>query len=319
MQEMEPTDELAFDEGALPCEVAAEPLARGGKKRSILSSPSFSMSMLNGSCDELTQCNDGIRSDSSGGVICDRAVVVESKSEVAEGALFLDVGDGIHESSTGEFAEICRSFDSRSLTYRFLKRLFDIVFSAVVIAIGLVPGALLSVFVALDTKGSPIYSQERIGRLGRPFRIYKFRTMVADSDDVEKYLNPDQLEQWRLEHKVDNDPRITSLGQKLRRTSLDEVPQFLNVFAGQMSVVGPRPVVANELNALKPEDRIEMLSVTSGVTGWWQVTARNDATWENGERQRLELHYVRNASVAMDIQVFARTFSVMFGKKKTGR
>lgn len=128
-----------------------------------------------------------------------------------------------------EFAEECRKRDSRSLPYRIGKRLFDIVFSLIVVVVGFIPGLVLSIFIAIDTKGTPIYTQERIGRLGRPFRIYKFRSMVADSDDVEKYLNPDQLVQWHREHKVDNDPRITPLGRKLRTASLDEIPQFWNV------------------------------------------------------------------------------------------
>lgn len=206
-----------------------------------------------------------------------------------------------------------------SVAYRACKRVFDIVFSACVLAVGLVPGLVLSAFIARDTGGSPIYSQERVGMGGRGFRIYKFRTMVADSDDVEKHLSLAQLAQWERERKVDDDPRITSIGRMLRNTSLDELPQFLNVLAGQMSVVGPRPIVADELAALPEEEAAEMLSVRPGVTGWWQVTCRNEATWENGRRLALELHYVRNASLRLDTEVIIRTFGVMFGRRKTGR
>lgn len=121
---------------------------------------------------------------------------------------------------------------------------------------GFVPCALLSAAVALDTKGSPIYSQERVGRLGRPFRIYKFRTMVAgaDADDVEKYLTPEQLAEWRRERKIDSDPCITPLGRKLRRLSLDEVPYFLNVLKGDMSVIGPRAVSSEEIEWMAAGD-----------------------------------------------------------------
>ena len=124
---------------------------------------------------------------------------------------------------TGEFVKQCRSLDRRSLPYRFVKRLFDLVFSTCVIAIGLLPGLLLSLAIVADTKASPIYSQVRVGRLGRTFRIYKFRTMVADSDDIRKYLDEKQLVQWHLERKVDDDPRITPLGQKLRQLSVAPV------------------------------------------------------------------------------------------------
>ena len=111
---------------------------------------------------------------------------------------------------TPEFAVMCRELDHRSLGYRFLKRFFDVAFSLCAIIVGFIPGLLLSVAIAIDTKGSPIYSQVRVGKWGKPFRIYKFRTMVADSDNVEKYFTPEQLEVWKRERKVDGDPRIDS-------------------------------------------------------------------------------------------------------------
>ena len=219
---------------------------------------------------------------------------------------------------TKEFAEECRRLDRRPLGYRVAKRAFDVAFSAVIVVVGLVPCALLSAAVALDTKGSPIYSQERVGRLGRPFRIYKFRTMVADADDVEKYLSPEQLAEWRRERKVTGDPRITRLGRVLRKTSLDELPQFLNVLAGQMSVVGPRAVTYDEL-AHYGADAALLLSVPQGVTGAWQAGPRNEATFENGERQEIELGYARHASLGEDARVFDATFGAMFGKRRSGR
>ncbi|WP_195378725.1 sugar transferase [Eggerthella lenta] len=204
------------------------------------------------------------------------------------------------------------------LAYRFAKRAFDIVFSLCATIVGLVPVALLCLSIRLESPGSPIYLQERIGHRGKPLRILKLRTMVTDSDDVEKHLNSDQLEQWRRERKVDGDPRVTKVGRFLRKTSLDELPQFLNVLAGQMSVIGPRPIVEEELAAYG-DAAGELLSVKPGITGWWQVQARNDATYEDGSRQELELFYVRNASLAMDARVFLKTFSIMFGKDRTGR
>lgn len=219
---------------------------------------------------------------------------------------------------TKAFADACRELDSRPLGYKVAKRAFDIVFSAAVVAVGLVPCALLSVAIAVDTKGMPIYSQVRAGRLGRPFRIYKFRSMVADADNVEKYLTPTQLVQWERERKVDDDPRITRLGRILRKTSLDELPQFVNVLTGEMSVIGPRAITYDELGEYG-EDASFLLSVPQGVTGAWQVDARNGATFETGERQAMELEYVRHASVREDMRVFLATFGVMFGNRKTGR
>ena len=134
------------------------------------------------------------------------------------------------------------------LGYRFVKRVFDIAFSLCATIVGLVPIALLCVAIGLESPGSPIYLQKRVGYQGRPLRIFKLRTMVADSDDVEKHLDPKQLERWRRERKVDDDPRVTKVGRFLRRTSLDELPQFLNVLAGQipLRILKTRPEFSEE-------------------------------------------------------------------------
>lgn len=219
---------------------------------------------------------------------------------------------------TDEFAAACRKLDHRSFGYRLVKRAFDIAISGVAIAIGLIPGAILSAVVAADTKGLPIYSQVRVGKDGRPFRLYKFRSMVADADNVEKYLTPEQLEVWQRERKVDDDPRITRLGGIIRKTSLDELPQFINVLFGQISVIGPRAITYDELGEFG-EDAPLLLSVDPGITGAWQCGPRNQATFENGQRQSIELGYARNASLSTDVSIFFKTFGVMFGKNRTGK
>lgn len=238
--------------------------------------------------------------------------------EVSPGEAGAECRECLSRLGTDAFAEQCRSLDRRPPLYRFAKRLFDLVFSACVIVVGFIPGLVLSLAIVADTKGSPIYCQTRVGRLGRSFRIYKFRTMVADSDDVEKYLDAEQLAQWHRERKVDNDPRITPLGRRLRRLSLDEVPNFLNVLKGDMSVIGPRAVSSEEIKWFGP-DAATVLSVPAGITGLWQATQRNDATFEDGERQRIELEYARNAGFAMDARCFVGTFGAMFGRRRSGR
>ncbi len=218
-----------------------------------------------------------------------------------------------------EFAAESRALDTRSLGYRFVKRTFDICFSFCVCAAGLIPGAILCAFIAADTKGAPIYAHERAGRFGRPIHVLKFRSMVADADDVEKYLSLEQIEEWHRERKVKDDPRITKLGRVLRKTSLDELPQFFNVLAGQLSVIGPRAITYEELGNFTHEQQVQVLAVPQGITGAWQSGPRNEATFENGERQCLELDYARSASLGRDFGVFFATFGVMFGKNKTGR
>lgn len=195
--------------------------------------------------------------------------------------------------------------------YRFIKRTFDVVFSGAVCLVGLIPSAIVCAAIAADSPGSPIFRQERVGQGGKRIGIYKFRTMVADAHEhPERYMTPEQLAQWEREQKVDDDPRITRIGRVLRNTSLDEIPQFLNVLRGDLSVIGPRPVTQAETLEFGDE-RDEFLSVRPGITGWWQVTERNDATWENGRRQELELYYVRHASLALDLRVFAKTFKAL--------
>lgn len=197
------------------------------------------------------------------------------------------------------------------LGYRAVKRAFDIVFSGVACVVGLVPEAIACAAICLDSPGAPIFRQERVGLGGRKIYIYKFRSMYSDAHThPERYLDDAQMAQWEREQKVDDDPRVTRVGRFLRRTSLDEVPQFLNVLKGDLSVIGPRPVTEAETYEFGAA-RDEFLSCKPGITGWWQVTERNDATWENGERQLLELFYVRHASLALDARIFIRTFRAM--------
>lgn len=205
-------------------------------------------------------------------------------------------------------------------TYRYhvLKRGFDVVFSACASVACFIPTLIICGLIWLDEPGSPIYKHRRVGRYGVPMNIYKLRSMIVGADDVEKHLTPEQLQQWEAEHKVDNDPRVTKIGKFLRKTSLDELPQFWNVLTGEMSVIGPRPVEPDELTAYD-DSVVEFLSVTPGITGWWQTVSRNDAKYEDGERQSLELFYVRNRSAKIDIKVFFETFRAMFGKNASGR
>lgn len=141
---------------------------------------------------------------------------------------------------TKEFEELSRSLDSRSLGYRFIKRAFDILMSLCVIAVGVILWPItLAVFVviAVQTKGFPIYMQKRVGQYGREIYVPKIRTMVADSENVEKYLNEKQLEEWRKERKVTGDPRVVPAGAFLRKTSLDELTNFVLVLTGSIAAV----------------------------------------------------------------------------------
>ena len=197
-------------------------------------------------------------------------------------------------------------------TYLIAKRALDVGTSLAVIAVGTIPVAITCVAICVESPGKPLFRHERIGRNGKRFGMWKLRSMYADAeDDIKTYLTPTQLAEWENEHKVSDDPRITKIGRVLRKTSLDELPQFLNVLVGDMSVVGPRPIVDEEL-AHYGDGLDEFLSCKPGVTGWWQVQARNDATYADGSRQQLELYYARHASATLDLNIVLRTFSAVF-------
>ena len=187
-----------------------------------------------GCCPERGAAAPGHPKKATGGV---RQAVILSEATVGSEV----------EGSRAAPAESVREYEPLAvegrLGYHFVKRAFDIVFSACATIVGLIPVALLCLVIRLESPGSPIYLQERVGYRGKPLRILKLRTMVADSDDVEKHLSPEQLTQWERERKVDDDPRVTRVGRFLRKTSLDELPQFLNVLAGQipLRIVKTRP------------------------------------------------------------------------------
>ena len=197
-------------------------------------------------------------------------------------------------------------------TYHAVKRAFDLCFSAAVTVVLLVPSAVICAAIVADSPGaSPIFTQKRVGQNGKPLYMYKFRSMYPDAhSNPERYLSPEQMQQWLREQKVDNDPRVTHVGRFLRKTSLDELPQFLNVLKGELSVIGPRPVTEEETYEYGTA-RDLVLSIKPGITGWWQVCARNEATWESGDRQALEVFYARHASLPLDLRIFARTFKAM--------
>ena len=165
----------------------------------------------------------------------------------------------------------------------------------------------LAIAVRLDSSGPALFAHTRIGRNGKHFKVYKFRTMATNGDEIlEKHLaeNPESHAEWQETQKLKEDPRVTRMGKFLRKTSLDELPQLLNVLSGEMSLVGPRPIVDSEMEKYG-EDYVLYTRVRPGITGLWQVSGRNDVTYE--ERVRLDHYYVCNWSVWLDILIIIRT------------
>lgn len=205
---------------------------------------------------------------------------------------------------------------------RILKRTFDLMISALAIVLLLPFWLLIALLIKLDSKGPVLYTQERVGMDGRLFLLYKFRTMVADADSelhreyqrafiagrAEANLGNDQ----KPTYKLFADPRITRVGKFLRKTSLDEVPQLLNVLTGDMSIVGPRPPIPYEVEAYELWHR-KRLDMKPGVTGLWQVSGRNRLPFE--EMVRLDLFYIENWSLLLDLKIILRTGFVMLGRE----
>ena len=190
---------------------------------------------------------------------------------------------------------------------RLAKRLVDAALALSIIVITLPLGVLIALAVKLTSPGPIFYGQQRIGQDRHPFLAWKFRTMRQDADAVlAAYLaaNPELQEEWEKDHKLKDDPRVTSVGRVLRRTSLDELPQLWNILCGEMSLVGPRPVVEAEAEKYGT-DFGRYLSVPPGLTGLWQVSGRNRTTYE--ERIRLDAYYVENWSLLFDTYILART------------
>jgi len=193
-----------------------------------------------------------------------------------------------------------------------LKRVFDLASVLVILALFGWLMLIIAVSVRLSGGKGVIFGHERVGRGGRPFRCYKFRSMVANSQEVLQRLlesDPAAREQWERDFKLKDDPRITRIGRFIRRTSLDELPQLWNVVKGEMSIVGPRPVVQEEFDLYYGKARQHYLSVAPGLTGLWQVSGRNDLDYE--QRVELDKRYVENWNVFSDFTIVMRTVKVM--------
>lgn len=201
--------------------------------------------------------------------------------------------------------------------YLFMKRAFDIVISlTAIIALSWLL-LIISTISLFTTRGRPFYADVRVGKSGRDIKIYKFRTMYNDAEvNAKKYLNRRQQWQWRKERKVENDPRITSFGRYLRKTSLDELPQLFNILFGSMSLVGVRPMTREELNKNYTTEQFEIIcTARPGLTGLWQVLGRNDITFKSGKRQRLDVHYFQKRGFRYDAKLMFLTIPAVLSQK----
>lgn len=188
--------------------------------------------------------------------------------------------------------------------YLFTKRIFDIV-SATIGLIIFSPLYLgITIWVRVDSKGAAFFGHKRIGQNRKTISVYKFRSMVTNAQEVLENFTPEQKAEFEKNFKLENDPRITKAGDFLRKTSLDELPQLINIIKGDMSVVGPRPIVEKEIEKYG-EYADKFFSVKPGLTGYWQANGRSDTTYE--ERVQMDMYYIDNRSFWLDIKIIFQT------------
>lgn len=209
------------------------------------------------------------------------------------------------ESSLLEYDEV----SEKRHIYEFLKRFIDIAGSLCGLVIMFPVLIIVAAAIKIESKGSVIFYQERVGVNGKRFKMYKFRSMVANAEELKKSLE-NKNEYSGPMFKMKNDPRITKVGGFIRKTSIDELPQLVNVLKGEMSLVGPRPSLPEEVDKLKDWMKIR-LEVKPGLTCYWQVEGRNDIEFEDW--MRLDAKYVSERSLWIDIKLIFKTFFVLFG------
>ena len=206
---------------------------------------------------------------------------------------------------------------NNGLFYRFIKRAFDIFASLLAI---ILLGWLLIIILIIQlfvTKGHPAFPDKRVGKGGKIIKVLKFRSMYFDAEsNIDKYLTLEQKEIWLRERKLDDDPRITKFGKFLRKTSIDELPQIFNIFIGQMSVVGPRPMSEREIrDEFTEEQRNVLFLARPGLTGYWQVNGRSNIDFDSGKRQEMEVEYFYKRSLFFDLGLIFKTVPAVLARK----
>ena len=199
----------------------------------------------------------------------------------------------------------------QKLSYSFIKNFFDLLFAFFVLIFGFPFFLIIALLIKLSSRGPIFFLQERIGKNKKPFKCMKFRTMHPEAQDILKNLitnNEILRKEFEETHKLKNDPRITNIGKFLRKTSLDEIPQFLNVLKLDMSIVGPRPIVKEEIKKYGSSIS-KIISIKPGITGLWQVSGRNNLSYKR--RVALDNLYVNNINFLIDIRIIFRTLGVI--------
>jgi len=200
----------------------------------------------------------------------------------------------------------------RQSPYRYIKRFMDVILATIALVVLSPIFLIIAIAIKIESKGPVFFKHTRIGKNGKIIKLYKFRSMVINAEELIKSFTPEQMKEYKENYKLTNDPRITKIGKFLRKTSLDELPQLLNIIKGDLSIIGPRPVVTDELEKYGANTK-KFLSVTPGLTGYWAANGRSCTTYE--QRMQMELYYIDNLSLKMDIKVFFKTIEAVIKRE----
>lgn len=206
-------------------------------------------------------------------------------------------------------AKVTSKYVANKPVYDFVKRFADIICSAIAIILLSPFFIIISIAIKATSKGPVIFVHKRVGKNGKKIGIYKFRSMVMNAEELIEKFTPEQKEEFKKNFKLENDPRITKIGKFLRKTSLDELPQLFNILKGDLSIVGPRPIMEVETKIYgKYKDML--LSVKPGLTGFWAANGRSDTSYKR--RRAMEIYYVKKRSLLFDIKIIFKTVISVF-------
>lgn len=218
------------------------------------------------------------------------------------------IATNIPELSVKRYKEILSS----NTIYIKIKRIMDVVLALIGVILLLPVFAIIALAIKIESKGPIFFKHTRIGKHGKIIKIYKFRSMVNNAEELIKNFTPEQMKEYKENYKLSNDPRITKVGKILRRASLDELPQLINIIKGDLSIIGPRPVVEEELKKYG-DNAGKFLSITPGLTGYWAANGRSCTSYQ--QRMEMELFYVENVSLKLDLQIFFKTFEAVINRR----
>ena len=216
--------------------------------------------------------------------------------------------DNMTDFRANDIGEVTRG----TTFYLIVKRTIDILGALIGLVLLSPIFLIVAIAIKLDSKGPIIFGHNRKGLHGKDIKVYKFRTMYENSQEIFNNFTKEQKEEFYKNFKLENDPRVTKIGDFLRRTSIDELPQLINILNGSMSIVGPRPIVQKEID-LYGDYANKLFSVVPGLTGYWQANGRRDTTYE--ERIKMDMYYIDNRGFWLDFKIIIKTFgSVLKGE-----